>query len=603
MEDRRHTAPWPSAPPSGAAITEDIATLATRAGAAHAPGAADDARLHGLSIDGRFRVESCIGAGGMARVYAGLHIQTGVRVAIKLIDPVLSQDPAIKQRLLGEARAMMELQSNHIVRALDVGALRSGQLYVVMEYLDGDNLDSVLAQEGPLPWPRVAAIGAQICSGLATAHRRHVIHRDIKPQNIFRTALDGNPEHIKLIDFGVAREVQLEAGLTEQGVLPGTPEYMAPELVQPGMQANARTDLYAVGVTLYKLLTGRLPFQGATYMETLRRHIGEPLVLPSHAAPALNIPPQADELLQRLLAKNPAHRHASADELADALRAAVRPQPASTATPEPAAVPRRRLPSSPATRPNLLQPSTLIPADAVRAVPHAAASPDPPRAASRVMSLPFVVLRLGTLMVVGALFTAGTFAVQPSAATPAATPSRAIGESPPTPTTVATPAQPEPPAPPVVAVVAPEPPATDAPAVAPPAAADVETAPPVTPVPVTPGEPETAPDPAVPTEPEPDFDYNAARKEIEGQHKYLLTECMGNKAKKPLTKLKFRLDVRANGKPKVSVFASDGGARACVRDLFKVPFDASPRGGAFVYTLTPTTSDLKRMPVDPDWVK
>src|SRR4030095_9269605 len=130
---------------------------------------------------------------------------------------------------------------------------------------------------------------------------RNIIHRDIKPQNVIRVAVDGNPEHIKIIDFGVAREVRIDASPTEKGILPGTPEYMAPELVQQHeKRADERTDLYAVGVTMYKLLTGRLPFQGGSYMETLRRHVGEKLTLPSVAAPDLGIPPEADALLARL---------------------------------------------------------------------------------------------------------------------------------------------------------------------------------------------------------------------------------------------------------------------------------------------------------------
>jgi serine/threonine protein kinase len=230
---------------------------------------------------------------------------------------------AIQRRCLDEARAMMELQSSHVVRALDVGSLPSGQLYIVMEYLDGEDLNALLVREGPLPWPRVGDMAVQICSGLATAHRRGIIHRDIKPQNCFRVTIDDNPEHIKLIDFGVARDLKGEAGPTQDGFLIGTPEYTAPELVKGHAKANARTDIYALGVTLYKLLTGVVPFQGATPLATLRKHVEAPLVLPSRAAPHLEIPQAADDIIGRALERDPERRFASVDELSRALKSAL----------------------------------------------------------------------------------------------------------------------------------------------------------------------------------------------------------------------------------------------------------------------------------------
>lgn len=279
--------------------------------------------LH-ASIYGLYRIDTCIGSGAMSRVYSGHHTHTGVRVAVKLIDPVLSRNPAVKQRLLDEARVMMALKSSHIVRALDVGALHSGQLYIVMEYLEGTNLETVLTSEGPLPWNRVAEIGMQICTGLATAHRHSIFHRDIKPQNIFRTPVDNNPDHIKIVDFGVARETRIEVHSTENSSQPGTPEYMAPELLmRRDTRANERTDIYSVGVTLYKLLTGKLPFTETAHEGIQKERAHPSLVAPSLAAPDRNIPAIADRLIQRALAQKPADRFATADELAEALGALV----------------------------------------------------------------------------------------------------------------------------------------------------------------------------------------------------------------------------------------------------------------------------------------
>jgi serine/threonine-protein kinase len=613
MEDRRHTEPYKSARPSGAPAPVDIETTLKHP----LPRGETDERLRGLSIDGRYQIGNCIGAGGMSRVYAGVHSQTGVRVAIKLIDPALSREPSTKQRILSETRAMMELQSNHIVRAHDVGVIPGGQLYVVMEFLDGENLDALLEREGPLPWPRVAAIGAQICSGLTAAHRNHYIHRDIKPQNLIRVAVEGEPELIKIIDFGVAREVRVEAGPTEQGVLPGTPEYMAPELVkQQEIRANVRTDLYALGVTLYKLLTGRLPFQGATYMETLRRHVGEPLTPPSVAAPGRGIPPEADAILGKLLAKNPAERYADARELSAALRPDRRTPPPADAVERAPSAPRVAVPL-PAPPPPAAQLS------GESAATHPSFTPseitEPPRAHHRGIDRRFVTLRLGTLTVAVALFTAGTFAVRPHAAEPS---TRLAAAAPP-----ASKAPPEAtaPAPPESAAPAPTPapatPPADAPADAPPAAApppppadptpaedppvlvsDAPIDPEAPPAPVALPEPEDPPPSSAPIEP--NFDYNGTRKLIAEQHAFLRNECMTKKAKKPLARLRFRVDVRSNGRPLVSVFSGEKDVRSCVRGLFVFPLDTTPNGAAFEYSLAPSgNGTLKPVPVDPEKVR
>jgi hypothetical protein len=147
--------------------------------------ATSDQTVMGTIIEDRYRLERLLGSGGMSRVYLGTHVRAGGKLAIKLIDVRLSNKPDMMQRCLQEARTMMEIQSNHVVRAYDVGMLASGQLYIVMEYLAGHDLEQLLQRDGPLPWPRLAAMAVQICNGLATAHAHGTIHRDIKPQNCF----------------------------------------------------------------------------------------------------------------------------------------------------------------------------------------------------------------------------------------------------------------------------------------------------------------------------------------------------------------------------------------------------------------------------------
>lgn len=588
----------------------------------------------------------------MSRVYSGHHTQTGVRVAIKLIDPVLSRDPTTKQRLLGEARVMMELQSNHIVRALDVGALPSGQLYVVMDYLKGNDLDALLTREGPLPWPRVAAIGLQICEGLSTAHRGGIIHRDIKPQNCFRTSADDDQDLIKIIDFGVARQVRIEAGLTEQGVLPGTPEYMAPELVRAGVRANERTDIYAVGATLYKLLTGRVPFQGATYMETLRRHVREPLVAPSVAASGRGIPREVDELIARALAKNPDERFASAGELARALHALLERPSGTTAADGASEGARRGVADGASRQQKVSAPSASLPADPRRDQADAAPVPDPPHVPARALDSRFVLLRVSTLLVVSALFMVGTFLIRPRAeaalkspgaagappatlvaakveisrpsapapvmpVVPAITPETTAGITPPTsapvdmkppgdaehpvaevPGAAAPPVQPQTADPPIVAdpeVLAPKP-IESRPADDPPVVVDPE----LVPEPIVP--PEAATPPEATVSPERRAGYASAHKLIEEQHGYLRNECMGRQAKKPLARLRFRVDVRADGWPVIGVFSGELAVRRCVKKVLRIQFSKC-REAAFEYTLTMTTDSLKPVPFDPENVK
>lgn len=567
-------------------------------------------------IDGRYQIERKLGSGGMAQVYLGIYLKTGVKVAIKLLDSSLSSDMAVQRRCLDEARAMMELQSSHVVRALDVGSLPSGQLYIVMEYLDGEDLNALLVREGPLPWPRVGDMAVQICSGLATAHRRGIIHRDIKPQNCFRVTVDDNPEHIKIIDFGVARDLKGEAGPTQDGFLIGTPEYTAPELVRGMAKASARTDIYALGVMLYKLLTGTVPFQGATPVETLRKHVGAPLQPPSRAAPHLEIPPAADEIIERALARDPERRFASAEELSRAIKSAlglqrsgVMAQPQGLEAPPRSDAPARRPEAiAPATRPPPAPPLSLALPD--RAHPGTAVDPtkdaaqpvairprpvppqtrgDPSGEEFRSVDRKSVGLRLVSLMSLSLLFVVGTKLVSPVmpvqarpgetdppppgsddallAAAPS-TPGPAEGlEHPEKPQTESEPAKTEPELPPDTV--------DDSPPKAPPPA---EEAAPV-------------------REPEPLFDYTDAKKLIDDEVDYLRKTCLA-RAKQPTTRLKFRVDVRATGWPVVKIFSIDSAVRACVRGLFVFPFKRSPRGGAFVYSLSDAGTSIQKMPLE-----
>lgn len=556
--------------------------------------------LSGQKIDGRWQIDRQIGAGGMSRVYLGWAIKTGTPLAIKIIE--YGADPALRLRSINEARAMMTLRSSHIVHALDVGELASGQLYIVMEYLDGKTLDAELKQCGPLPWARVIHMGLQICQGLATAHRQNIIHRDIKPQNCVLTVVDGDPDHVTLIDFGIARDLTSEATLTQQGFLIGTPEYIAPEIIRGSSKANALTDIYALGTTLYKLLTGSTPFQGPNKLAVIEAHLETEIPPPSQCAPAMRIPAAVDAIVVRALAKEPSARFQSAEAFAQALRDVL--QSPSTSRP-------------PFIRPDVTPPPREAP------VATKAAAPTVPRERGETAApvgsprrpVSWRVQRLRALIIAGTVvgFAVAARFVQPAVANdppvPVASSPKPVAEAnsgrkierssdepvvstPPTPEKPAPQPQDEPVPPPSPAPV----PLGEAGPSEPPeqprsAPNETQSPPPVVP-------------PAAPSpEPEPSFAYAEAKKNIDEQQNYMRATCLA-RAKKPTTSVKIQVHVRASGRPTALVIHSDPAVRECIRDLFKgFNFDPSPRGGSLEYNLTLTGATLRRLPPDPRYVK
>jgi len=277
---------------------------------------AGDDELLGQVLAERYRIERPLGAGGMGTVYVGTHLTLGRKVAIKVIQPRLGADARIAQRFVQEARAASAIGHEHIVQITDFGALPprpgaagEGGSFLVMEYLEGEDLAQTLRRDGPLPWPRVIHIGEQIAWALAAAHRHDIVHRDIKPANCYRVPREQDPDFIKVLDFGLAKDLGEQRpdgeALTHTGMLLGTPGYIAPELYR-GLKADHRVDIYALGALMHKLLTGELPPMGG----------GE-----SDALPGLPAPDAVVAVLARALREAPDQRHGSAQELALALRA------------------------------------------------------------------------------------------------------------------------------------------------------------------------------------------------------------------------------------------------------------------------------------------
>ncbi|NJN19558.1 MAG: Stk1 family PASTA domain-containing Ser/Thr kinase [Oscillochloris sp.] len=264
-----------------------------------------------MVLDGRYELDRKVGEGGMARVYLGRDLRLNRRVAIKIPHHHQLNDNDFLERFRHEAQAAAMLSHPNIVDVFDVG--RDGDIhYIVMEYVEGVDLKTVIIREGPLPVARAVAIAEQIARGLAAAHQAGMVHRDIKPQNVIVTT-DGQAH---ITDFGVAKS-HLSTALTETGVSFGTVDYLSPEQAQ-GRPALPQSDIYSLGVVLYEMLTGRLPFSGENAIAVAMKHVSE------HPRPPrqLNsqIPPGLEALILRALAKDPAQRPASAAAFAGMLR-------------------------------------------------------------------------------------------------------------------------------------------------------------------------------------------------------------------------------------------------------------------------------------------
>jgi class 3 adenylate cyclase len=268
-------------------------------------------------LEGRWRVESLLGRGGMGRVYRGVHVALGRPAAIKLLAPGLAELPDMVARFRREALATSRLAHPHVVAVLDAG-VHQGRPFLVMELVEGEPLDVLLSRSGPLPVERVLRLALPVAHALGTAHRAGIVHRDVKPANLLVTDA-GLGEHPKVTDFGIALAEDLAGGgHTAAGVVVGTPEYMAPEQVLGG-RVDARADVYALGVTLYQLLAGALPITGASPLATARAHLHQAPAPLSELRP--DVPPALEALVMAMLAKEPSERPADGLAVADALRA------------------------------------------------------------------------------------------------------------------------------------------------------------------------------------------------------------------------------------------------------------------------------------------
>jgi serine/threonine-protein kinase len=263
-------------------------------------------------LNGRYELLSPLGQGGMATVYRGRDLRLGRPVAIKLLHNYYAADDEFLQRFAHEAMSAAHLSSHpNIVDVYDVGKDGDSN-YIVMELIEGQDLKALIEAEAPLPPEEALTIAAQVADGLEYAHRRGLVHRDVKPQNMLMTP-DGQ---IRIADFGIAKS-HLSTAVTQAGITFGTADYISPEQAQ-GLAATPQSDIYSLGVVLYEMLTGHLPYTGDTPMAVAIQHIQNPPPAPRQFNPS--IPPALEALVLRAIAKNPQQRPASAKAFAQELR-------------------------------------------------------------------------------------------------------------------------------------------------------------------------------------------------------------------------------------------------------------------------------------------
>lgn len=270
-------------------------------------------------VGGKFKIIEPIGSGGMGDVYLGLNEKLGQRVAVKFLNQKFTSDERIVLRFLNEARSYCKVNHPNAVTLLEYGQHENGALYLITEFIEGKSLTEVLRSQGPLDRENVVSIGLQVCEVLRAAHAQGVIHRDLKPDNLMLMPARKGRFAVKVLDFGIAKIADDDdAPMTETGSIFGTPEFMSPEQAR-GDVADPRSDLYALGVMLFFMATGKLPFKGNNKFAILNKQLHDAPPLPSMVRPGVEVDANLEAVILRCLAKAPEDRPADAEALAELL--------------------------------------------------------------------------------------------------------------------------------------------------------------------------------------------------------------------------------------------------------------------------------------------
>jgi serine/threonine-protein kinase len=291
-----------------------------------------DDSLLGQILAGKYRIEERLSEGGMGTVYRGTHVLMDKTVAIKVLRPSLAADEKIVARFSREARAASRISHPHALSVTDFGEAENGVVFLVMEYLDGKTLKELIRDEGPLPLPRVVEILRQVGGALDAAHSEGVVHRDLKSENIMLLSSSGS-DYAKVLDFGIAKIKEAEGAydpeLTAPDLVIGTPQYMSPEQCSQSPDIDARSDIYSLGVILYEMLVGHVPFTGPSPTAIMLKHLQQPA--PSVLDERSDVPPVVGQVVARALEKRPEDRYGKVSELVEDFTIASGMEPAGVA--------------------------------------------------------------------------------------------------------------------------------------------------------------------------------------------------------------------------------------------------------------------------------
>jgi serine/threonine-protein kinase len=281
------------------------------------PGAVDP--YIGTTFDHRYKIERLLGEGGMGFVYLARHKVIDKKVAIKVLRSEHARDREILDRFMQEAKAASSIGNPHIVDIADFGDLPDGSTYFVMEYLEGRSLKRVIDEDKPLSLDAICSVAIQLCDGLEAAHQRGIVHRDLKPDNIVLIAHGAKTDFVKILDFGIAKvTTSASPQLTQAGAVFGTPHYMSPEQAA-GAALDHRTDIYSLGVMLYEMTSGIVPFTAENFMGILTQHMYKAPVPIRALVPAPECPPGLEALILKCLTKKPEGRYQTMAELREDL--------------------------------------------------------------------------------------------------------------------------------------------------------------------------------------------------------------------------------------------------------------------------------------------